>query len=402
MRERLAEIQARFPWAPEDLDAVLIRPQPQDLDATAVLPRRGSTQERLDRQFLKEETPRAAVPVGPLASVAPVAAIGSTERLESRPVLRTELIPVAPPAPPPPPPAQPTPVPPSAEEPVLVAAPAPVRHLPPEAPRRKGAGRGWIAAAVAVLALAVLAAFLLRRDDVVRPAEVAEPPAAEETVPSEPPASEPPVRVEAQEPSVSPTPGQPEPPPVAVASTQPAPAVPEVAPPPVREPERRPAPEPKAPPPVERKAQQPEPKVADREPVAGRKREESPAPPVKVQVPEGRRPGQKVQDEEEITFVDPPVAVSMPAATYPKDAVGSGATGKVVVSILVNEKGAVTEARVASIEVQEGPQTPAGMDVKALFREAAVAAARRARFEPATSDGVPVTFRGELTFDFRE
>jgi outer membrane biosynthesis protein TonB len=40
------------------------------------------------------------------------------------------------------------------------------------------------------------------------------------------------------------------------------------------------------------------------------------------------------------------------------------------------------------------------VDVKELFREAAVAAARRARFEPATSDGVPVTYRGELTFKF--
>jgi protein TonB len=142
------------------------------------------------------------------------------------------------------------------------------------------------------------------------------------------------------------------------------------------------------------------PEVAAREPATDRKGEASTSPPVTVPVPEGRA-GQKTrqEDEEEISF-DPPVAVSVPPPTYPKDALGSGAKGTVVVSILVNEKGEVAEARVDSIVIQEGPQTPAGLDVKALFREAAVAAARRARFEPATSDGVPTTFRLKLTFEF--
>ena len=72
-----------------------------------------------------------------------------------------------------------------------------------------------------------------------------------------------------------------------------------------------------------------------------------------------------------------------------------------MVSIQVNEKGEVSDAKVASIVVEEGGQVPAGVDVKALFREAALAAARRARFAPAMSDGKPVPYSGgELTYSF--
>jgi serine/threonine-protein kinase len=356
MRERLTEIQERFPCTTEDLDRVLVRPQ--DLDATAVLLRRGSTQDRLDRQFAKEETP-GVVPIVP------------TERLESRPLASTEPVPVAPP----------TPVPPS---PVPVVAPP--RQPAPEETRRKGMGLGWIAAAVAVLALAVVAALFLRQDDA---AVTVKEPVPSTTAPAREPASA----------------EQQQPPPVEIASTQPISAVPDPAPP-AREEAAKPPPKPEpkaAPPTEEKKPKPPDPRATSpKKPETDRKRSVAPAPPVTVPLPEGRKPGQKAreEDEEEISFVNPPVAVSVPHPTYPKDALGSGAKGKVVVAILVSEKGDVAEAKVASIVVQEGPQTPSGLDVKALFRDAAVAAARRARFEPATSDGVPTTFRLELTFEF--
>ncbi len=368
MRDRLAAVQERFPWKPGELDAVL-RPRPQDLDATAVLPRRGSTQERLDRQFLKEETPGATMPM-----VAPVvASVAGTQRLESRPLSGTERIPVVTP---PPPPVPPPPAP-------VIPEPPPARPIPQETPRRKSSRLPWIAAAFAVLALAALAAlFLGRKAEVVQPVErivAAEP---------GPAATPPPVEI------------RPEPPPAVVeASVPPAPVPPEVA---RDEPEPEPEPEPerKAPPPVVEKPKPTAPKVAAREPAVHRPREVPPVQPVTVPVPEGRRPDQKIQDEEEISFVDPPVPVSVPAAFYPKDAAGSGAKARWVVAILVDEKGEVAEARVISMTIEEGGSGPKGEDLKSLFREAALAAARRARFQPAKSDGVPVPHRGELNFNF--
>jgi serine/threonine-protein kinase len=378
MRERLAEIQARFPWTPEDLDAVLVRPR--DLDATAVLQRKssGSTQERLDRQFQKVETPGGAVPI---AAVTP-------------PVVRTVPIPVPPPAAVGHPAAvhQPVPLPPPVDP--HPPAPSPTRtHTRPgeggqegvtEEPRRRKALPLWIAAA-AVLVLVVLAALFLRRDESVEvvtaipdaakvssEADSSEAPVPEPAVLAEPPASTEPEPV-----SVQPAPPAPEP-----AQIRPEPAertrpVPE---PPVRKPERASA----------------EPPAAKPERLAP-----APAPTPSAPKPKTERSRRDSADEEEISFVDPPRALSVPAAPYPEAAVGSGAKGRVMVSILVNAKGEVAEAKVTSILIEEGGQMPAGLDVKALFRDAAVAAARRARFEPAMSDGVPVPYPGgELTYTF--
>jgi eukaryotic-like serine/threonine-protein kinase len=382
MRDRLAAIQERYPSGPENLDAVLVRPM--DLDATAVLPRQrpGSTQDRLDRQFLKEEeTPGVGVPLP-----------GRTEPI---PALR--LVP-PPPAPPPvaarvPEPAA-TPVP-------LVPAIAPARDLPPREPRSRRAG--WIAAA-AVLALLVLGVLFLGR---------------EETVQIQPPASQE-VQVAATEPAAA-VPA-PVPDPVSEKEAEPPPPVP--APVVVQEPEPVPA----APTPtLPRGAGEGAPSLPERTEKGGDKRSSekpvAPAPPIRkpersdkpVEVPavvpptapkpKPERPRREApkENEEEISFIDPPRAVSVPAAPYPEAAVGSGAKGKVVVTFVVNEKGQVSEPKVKSIVIEEGGTAPVGVDVKALFREAALAAARRARFAPATSDGVPVSFSGgELTYDFKE
>jgi eukaryotic-like serine/threonine-protein kinase len=379
MAERLAAVQARFPWTPADLDAALARP---DLDATMALPRKppGSTQERLDRQFQQGETPGGTVPV-PIVPVVPAALAP-----------RTEVLPVAP-APLPfqatPPAPEPVPAPTPVSVPVPVVVPA--REIPPEEPRKRRGAAGWIALAAAVLALAILVPVFLgqsgEESEAPEPAVAADASISGEAASPEPVASVPaPVILEEQVEPVPPvsTPIEPEPDPAPVPERQ------ETI---VERP--TPAPPPASPPPAPRRSEEP------RKTVTVTPDRPAPVPETPTEKPKQDRPSRrKVEQEEEISFIDPPVAVSMPVAPYPEAAFGSGAKARVLVSIQVNEKGEVTEARVASIAVEEGAETPAGVDLKALFREAALAAARRARFQPAMSDGRPVTYRGELTFSF--
>ncbi|HXO21699.1 MAG TPA: TonB family protein [Thermoanaerobaculia bacterium] len=80
---------------------------------------------------------------------------------------------------------------------------------------------------------------------------------------------------------------------------------------------------------------------------------------------------------------------SMPAPVYPEAARGTGTRAHVVLGVLVDEKGAVVEVKVKSID------TPGKG-----FEEAARAAALQTRFRPATRNGVPGRSWGELTFDF--
>jgi TonB family protein len=61
----------------------------------------------------------------------------------------------------------------------------------------------------------------------------------------------------------------------------------------------------------------------------------------------------------------------------------------VLLAVLVDEHGSVAEVR-----VKEGDSSGLGFD------EAAVAAARRARFLPATRNGAPVRSWSELMIDF--
>ena len=64
----------------------------------------------------------------------------------------------------------------------------------------------------------------------------------------------------------------------------------------------------------------------------------------------------------------------------------AGIHGTVKVSVTVDERGRVTDA-----EAIEGPKE---------LREAAVEAARRARFEPPRVHGAPIKIDGVLTYEF--
>lgn len=82
-------------------------------------------------------------------------------------------------------------------------------------------------------------------------------------------------------------------------------------------------------------------------------------------------------------------AVEIPDAVYPAAARGTGREPRVLLAVLVDEHG-----RVAEVRVKEGDSSGLGFD------EAAVAAAWRARFLPATRNGAPVRSWSELMIDF--
>ncbi|MET0625112.1 MAG: cytochrome c oxidase assembly factor Coa1 family protein [Pyrinomonadaceae bacterium] len=79
-------------------------------------------------------------------------------------------------------------------------------------------------------------------------------------------------------------------------------------------------------------------------------------------------------------------ALEKPEPAYPALAKAARATGKVTVMVWVDESGRVTQALPASGHP--------------LLRQAAVAAARQARFAPELRDGKPVKFGGVLTYTF--
>jgi protein TonB len=81
-----------------------------------------------------------------------------------------------------------------------------------------------------------------------------------------------------------------------------------------------------------------------------------------------------------------------PALIYPETLEGTGTYAMVSVAVLVDENGAVVDAKVkgAFVDGSGGAE----------FRKAALEAARKARFRPATKNGVPGKMWGELTFEF--
>jgi TonB family protein len=81
-------------------------------------------------------------------------------------------------------------------------------------------------------------------------------------------------------------------------------------------------------------------------------------------------------------------ALSMPRPEYPVTAVVRRLTGMVVVKVEVDEAGNVVAAR----DMCLGPP---------YFSEAAVAAARKARFTPTTINGQPVRVRGVIQYNFQ-
>lgn len=79
-------------------------------------------------------------------------------------------------------------------------------------------------------------------------------------------------------------------------------------------------------------------------------------------------------------------AIELPKPAYPETARLAGIHGTVKVSVTVDERGHVTDA-----EAIEGPRE---------LREAAVEAARRARFDPPRVHGAPIKIDGVLTYEF--
>ena len=79
-------------------------------------------------------------------------------------------------------------------------------------------------------------------------------------------------------------------------------------------------------------------------------------------------------------------ALRLPVPTYPPAARNSGAQGKVVVEVLIDEQGRVVEARAVSGH--------------AFLLQAAVQAARQARFTPALLSGRPVKIKGTINYLF--
>lgn len=79
-------------------------------------------------------------------------------------------------------------------------------------------------------------------------------------------------------------------------------------------------------------------------------------------------------------------AISLPTPEYPAEARAAGAEGVVVIQVMIDEQGNVTDARPIS-----GPK---------LLQETSLNAARQAKFSPTLLSGEPVKVTGVLVFNF--
>jgi Ca-activated chloride channel homolog len=79
-------------------------------------------------------------------------------------------------------------------------------------------------------------------------------------------------------------------------------------------------------------------------------------------------------------------AISLPRPTYPAAAKSAGTSGKVVVEVTIDEDGKVVEARAVSGHP--------------MLQQAAVQAARLAKFSPATLSGQPIRVTGTISYTF--
>lgn len=99
-------------------------------------------------------------------------------------------------------------------------------------------------------------------------------------------------------------------------------------------------------------------------------------------------PSQPVSDEPVRVGGDikPPQLISSPAVAYPEIAHQAGIAGDVVVRVVIDKSGNVTEAKVIS-----GP---------ALLRDAAVNALRHRKYVPSKLDGHPISIEMLVTIQF--
>jgi serine/threonine-protein kinase len=116
----------------------------------------------------------------------------------------------------------------------------------------------------------------------------------------------------------------------------------------------------------------------------------SPAVPKAAPAPlEPMKPGDVIRRG--MPNVEEPEVKQLPAYPYPAAAKGSGRKVAIRVAVLVDETGQVTDA-----QVREGDKSGLG------FEEAALEAARKARFFPATRDGIAGKMWTELLLEFGE
>jgi serine/threonine protein kinase len=389
LAREIAPIQVRFPFNAEDLDAAL-RAAAGTL-AGPLPPPPGSTQDRLDRHFIQAPTP---VPAGEATMVLSPAPPDRTVPLAAAPVevpppdplpKREEEKPVSRavarereiPPPPPPPPLPP---------------PAAVRREAPPAPRSIQRKKSLlpVAALVAFLVATVLGLGLWWRSRAETPAPA---PAAEEVLSAIPPAvTEPPGNVAVEIPPASL--------PAASPSTAPLAEPEPTPPPPAREEETTPQPREAAPPP-----RVPEEKERDkvRERAPERRPREKPKPPEPAVPDVTLKKGDL--EMEDLEDVEPARLLSVPPPVYPEVAKGTGSYARILVAVLVDESGAVTEVKVKSAYVEAGssqgsPSQQQTAPLSSAFRDAAMEAARQARFDPAMRNGKPVRMWGELNFEF--
>jgi protein TonB len=85
--------------------------------------------------------------------------------------------------------------------------------------------------------------------------------------------------------------------------------------------------------------------------------------------------------------IEPPVPVRTVAPEYPAEMRANGTSGIVVLNCEIDEKGAVTDTKVAKT-------------TNAAFNEAAMAAVGKWRFRPAQKDGKPVATHISLPIKF--
>ncbi len=169
---------------------------------------------------------------------------------------------------------------------------------------------------------------------------------------------------------------KPQPAPSAAASAKPSPTqVAAAVPPPAPAPTRAEEPPPPAPEPA---AVEPEPAPA----APAAEAEPAPAAPARVSEGDFVAPG--------TPGLQPPAFVSVTKPQYPAVAKRMGVQGVVVVSVLVNEQGAVEQTRIVR-----------GVAQKVGLNEAAVAAAKSARYRPATLNGVRVKTWANLNIPFK-
>jgi len=342
----------------------LLRPRPVEDEIVPFPARPGSTQDRLDREFLMTQDPLPNPPGA--ATVRP----GGGTTFESAATRRLTVHPATPPTSANPPPAAPASGPsvlddltwvtaPVRKADPLLQPPSPVAAPAAPAPARL-AGAQAVRSSSLRIGLGVAAALVLvagggfwwMRSQRAEPVPTLP---AVEVSPTVAPASTP----------IAPAP--------APADTAPATEEFQAA--------SQPAPPPAAPPAAAAPApEQPKPKkkVVLSEEAAVAPTEVSPM-----------QPGDLIRRG--MPNVEPPIPLDIPAYSYPAAARGSGRKANVRMRLLVDENGHVLEAKVV-----DGDDSAFGFD------ETALAAARQVVFQPATRDGIAGKMWTDLILEFAE